>query len=460
MSFNIGLSGLRAATSDLNVTGNNIANASTTGFKQSRAEFGDVYASSLSGGRNVGSGVLVQQVAQQFTQGNIALTQRDMDAAISGRGFFILNNGGERTYTRSGIFGVDKDGYVVSNAGGRLVGYAANSFGQVELGNEVDLRIDTFRQQPNKTSEVRAAFNLDAYAPSPNPARFPDFNPNDQNTFNYASSIAVYDSEGIPHVATMYFRKDAPDPAIETGVNNDWFMWLAIDGALVNTGNPANSTASPLDPNGDHSAFVLRFDETGQLDPTTRRFVIDDWVPAYQIQNSFGSNAEPIGPLGGAGSPTYNGIVDENTSDFVLDISSSTQFGDEFNVATTSQDGYPPGQLTGTDISENGILFARFTNGKSQVLGQILLADFRNPQGLAPIGATQWAESFESGQPVRGVATTGMFGSLQAGALEDSNVELSEELVNLIIAQRNFQANAKTIETNNTITQAVINIRS
>ncbi len=460
MSFNTGLSGLRAATSDLNVTGNNIANAGTIGFKQSRAEFGDVYAASLTGSGAVGSGVLLQQVAQQFTQGNISLTERDLDVAVNGRGFFILNNGGERTYTRAGVFGVDKDGYVVSNTGGHLVGYAANAVGQVDLGNEVDLRIEAFNLQPNKTSRARVGFNLDAASAAPDAALYPTFDPTDQNTFNFASSVTIYDSEGIPHIATMYFRKDEPDPAIETGVNNDWFMWLAIDGALVNGGNPANTTDSPLDPNGDNSAFLVRFDESGRLDAGTNRFVIDDWVPARQIQSNFGSNAEPLGPLGGAATPTYNGVVDDGTSDFVLDISGSTQYGDDFNVESVNQDGFAPGQLVGTDISENGVLFARYTNGQSQILGQIILADFQNPQGLTPIGNTQWAESFESGQPTRGLATAGVFGSLQAGALEDSNVDISEELVNLIIAQRNFQANAKTIETNNAITQTVINIRS
>jgi flagellar hook protein FlgE len=349
---------------------------------------------------------------------------------------------------------------VVSNTGGHLVGYAANNAGQVDLGNEVDLRIEAFNLQPNKTSEVNLGFNLDASAAAPDAALYPEFDPADQNTFNFASSVTLYDSEGIPHVGTMYFRKDQPDPAIETGVNNDWFMWLAIDGELVNGGNPANPATAPLDPNGDQSAFLVRFNEDGTLDPATNRFVVDDWVPALQIQSVFGSNAEPLGPLGGAAAPNYNGVVDDDTSDFVLDITGSTQFGDDFNIDSVSQDGFGPGQLVGTDISDNGVLFARYTNGQSQILGQIILADFQNPQGLTPLGDTQWAESFESGQPARGIATAGVFGSLQSGALEDSNVDISEELVNLIIAQRNFQANAKTIETNNAVTQTVINIRS
>ncbi|HMV71129.1 MAG TPA: flagellar hook protein FlgE [Pseudomonadales bacterium] len=460
MSFNIGLSGLRAASTDLNVTSNNIANASTTGFKRSRAEFGDVYAASLTGRGNIGSGVLVQNIGQQFTQGNIALTQRDLDVAINGRGFFILSQGGERTYTRAGVFGLDKDGHVVSNTGGRLIGYAANASGQIDLGHEVELRIEAFNMEAKNTSRLQVNFNLDAATSAIDAGMYPAFDPTNMNTFNYASSATVYDSEGVAHVATMYFRKDQPDPAIETGVNNDWFMWMAIDGDLVNRNNPANSTASPLDPAGNHSAFRVRFDESGKLDPATTRFVIDDWVPAWQMQNHFGSNAEPLGPLGGATSPTYNGVVDQGSSDFMFEIAGSTQFGDEFTVNSLKQDGFPPGQLVGTDISDNGVLFARYTNGQAQSFGQIILADFQNPQGLTPIGNTQWAESFESGQPTRGLATTGIFGTLQSKALEDSNVDISEELVSLIIAQRNFQANAKTIETNNAITQTVINIRS
>ncbi|MBK7168657.1 MAG: flagellar hook protein FlgE [Gammaproteobacteria bacterium] len=462
MSFNTGLSGLRAATADLNVTGNNIANASTVGFKQSRAEFGDVYAASLSesGSRTIGAGVLLQKVAQQHTQGNISFTQRQLDLAINGRGFFILNESGERTYTRAGVFGVDKDGYVTSNTGGRLVGYAANSEGEVDLGNEVDLRIQAFNLPPLQTSEVRLGFNVDATAAAPDGALFPAFDPDDQRTFNHASSVSLYDSEGIPHVGTMYYRKDQPDPAIETGVNNDWFVWLEIDGTLVNAGNPANPVNAPLDINGNNSAYLVRFDEDGKLDPATNHLMVDDWVPALQIQSVFDSNAEPLGPLGGAATPTFNGVVDAGTSDFMIDISGSTQFGDDFNIDQVSQNGYGPGQLVGTQVSENGILFARYTNGQSLTLGQILLADFQNAQGLTPLGNTKWGESFESGQAVRGLATAGVFGALQSGALEDSNVDISEELVGLIIAQRNFQANAKTIETNNAITQTIINIRS
>ena len=214
MSFQTGLSGLRAATQDLNVTANNIANASTTGFKQSRTEFGDVYAASLSesGSRVVGSGVSVTRVAQQFTQGTISFTRRPLDLAINGRGFFVLDDDGARSYTRNGVFGIDKDGYVRSNTGAGLVGYAADDQGNIDLGNEQTLRIEAFNLPPNRTTEVSLGFNLDATKAAPDATLFPVFDPGDQRTFNHASSLTVYDSEGIPHVATMYYRKDQPDP--------------------------------------------------------------------------------------------------------------------------------------------------------------------------------------------------------------------------------------------------------
>lgn len=566
MSFQTGLSGLRAATADLNVTANNIANASTYGFKQSRVEFGDVYTASLaeSGSRVIGSGVGLQRVAQQFTQGTITFTRRPLDLAINGRGFFVLDEGGSRTYTRAGIFGIDKDGFLVNNAGGNLIGYAADELGNIAQGNETALRIETFKLDPQQTTSVEMGFNLDASLEAPDAVLFPSFDPSDQRTFNHAASMTVYDSEGIPHVATMYFRKDQPDPAIEQGLNNDWAVWVSIDGTLVNnndanrnqvpsatagsantsdatiaatinaaypdnyandytitfsadgtsydivqrdlttgatttvasavpyvSGSPDASLAAlgidftisdgttppaggetfhirpaiPPDQDGNATAFRIRFNTDGSLDAVpppgfVTSLVIDDWVPAQQVQSVFGSNAEPDGPNGGVAAPVFNGIVDAGFSDFSIEITGSTQFGADFAIDFLRQDGFGPGQLVGTEVDESGVLFARYTNGRSLTLGQIVLADFQNQQSLIPLGDTRWAESFDSGQPIPGLAGSGAFGALQSGALEDSNVDLSEELVDLIIAQRNFQANAKTIETNTATTQTVINIRS
>lgn len=464
MSFATGLSGLRAATADLNTTGHNIANSSTIGFKRSRAEFGDVYAASLgdSGAQVIGSGVLLQKIAQQFDQGTITYTQRSLDVAINGRGFFILDDNGARSYSRAGIFGIDKDGYVTHNNGGQLVGYAANSDGDIDLGNETTLRIEAFNLPPNQTTSVEMGVNLDATLAAPDPTGNPNFDPDDQDSYNHASSLTVYDSEGLPHIATLYFRKDQPDPALDAGNNNDWYVYVEIDGALVNTTTTDPGTGEPgIDTDNDGvadtwSAFSIQFDELGQLDSTISgngQLLIEDWVPAVQIQADLDSNAEPAGP------GTTVGVLDPDSSEFLIDLNGSTQYGDDFNIDFIRQDGYGPGNLVGTEIAENGTLFARYTNGQALTLGQILLADFPNPQGLTPLGDTTWGESFTSGAPVPGLATTGAFGALNAGALEDSNVDISEELVNLILAQRNFQSNAKTIETNNAITQTIINLR-
>jgi flagellar hook protein FlgE len=349
------------------------------------------------------------------------------------------------------------------------VGYAADAEGNIDVGNEKTLRIEAFNLPPRRTSDVKLSFNLDATKSAPDGVQFPTFDPADQRTFNHASSLTVYDSEGLPHVATLYYRKDQPNPAIESGLNNDWFVWVSIDGTLVNK-NPANagstpSAVAPLDPNGDDTAFRITFNTDGSLNNTppagfTTELTIDDWVPAAQIQSGLDSNAEPDGPNGGSATPVFNGVVDSAFSDFKIDITASTQFGDDFNLASLRQDGYGPGQLVGTEVAENGTIFARYTNGQSLVLGQVLLADFPDQQGLTPLGGSEWSESFTSGQPIPGIAGAGAFGVLKSGALEDSNVDLSEELVDLIVAQRNFQANAKTIETNTAITQTVINLRS
>jgi flagellar hook protein FlgE len=425
MAFNTALSGLRAASSDLEITGNNIANASTTGFKQSRAEFGDVYAASLSGsgGSVIGSGVLLQEVKQEFTQGAINFTDRPLDMAINGRGFFILSDSGEQVYSRAGIFGLDTEGYIVSNTGNRLQGYAADAQGNIQSGALTDLQVANTGIDPRKTGILDIAFNLDA---NQVPPALGPFDATDQNTFNHATSTSVFDSLGIPHVMSQYF--------VKTAVPNEWEMYVQIDG--VDVGNVANGGAGV--------PFTVPFNSNGTLDTgAIGSIIIDTWDP--------GTGAD-VGAAGALPLPS--------NSNFEISVSSSTQFGSDFSVASINQDGFAAGQLTGIEVSENGVVFARFTNGESLSFGKVILADFANIEGLSPLGETQWAESFESGVFVPGEALTGTFGAIQSGALEDSNVDLSEELVRLIIAQRNFQASAKTIETSNAITQTVINIRS
>ncbi|MDH1261770.1 flagellar hook protein FlgE [Pseudomonas sp. GD03944] len=475
MGFNIGLSGLRSATSDLNVTGNNIANAGTAGFKQSRAEFADLYASSMLGtGKNAqGSGVLLANVSQLFNQGNINYTQNSLDLAINGNGFFQTSNNGEIGYTRAGYFGTDRSGFIVNNFGYRLQGYPVDGNGNLQNGVVGDLRIDTTNQAPRATSTVDQTFNLNsnntvptawqgAYDASiagavdpanPTPAEIAaaraagnaTFNPTDPTTYNSSTSTNIYDTQGNAHVMTQYF--------VKTGANT-WQMNVLVDGR-----NPADPTSTAP------YTMTVGFTASGQLDTSTLvsgnydgaggpdftvdaatgRFTLNGWTPA--------AADDSVPPVWGP-----NGAL-ANATGVRIDMRSSTQFSSAFAVNAVDQDGYTTGQLAGLEIDDSGVIFARYTNKQSKVQGQVILANFANVQGLTPVGKTAWVQSFESGEPVVGTPRSGTMGSLQGGALEDSNVELSDQLVNLIVAQRNYQANAKTIETESAVTQTIINLR-
>lgn len=418
MTFNTALSGLRASNSDLEVTGNNIANASTIGFKKSRAEFGDVYANSLigTGGNQAGTGVLVNNISQQFDQGNVSFTDNSLDLAINGGGFFILSDSGTQAFTRAGYFGLDRNGFIVANNGARLQGFPADDQGGITNGVLGDLQVQTSNISPRATSEVDLEFNLNSDADVIDPATDP-FDATDQNTFNSSNSLTVYDSQGNSHILTSYFAKRG---------SNDWEAYFYIDGA--------NVVAPPFVAPQTEPSYSLNFDSVGDLTTTPPTLDVDNWNPA-------------------------NGVLTAPASNFVININNSTQVQGEFSIANVDQDGYAAGRLTGVEVDNTGIIFARYNNGEALALGQVALANFDNPQGLTPLGQTQWAESFESGLPVIGEPQSGSLGLIQSGALEESNVDLSEELVRLIIAQRNYQANAKTIETADTVTQAIINIR-
>lgn len=458
MSFNTALSGLRAANTSLAVTGNNIANASTTGFKASRTEFGDVYASSLiKSGTIAGNGVLVNAVSQQFDQGNISFTDNSLDLAINGQGFFMLDStGGDRVYTRAGEFGLDEEGFVVSNGGGKLQGLIADAQGLITGGNPQSLQVVTTNLSPSATSELVMSFNLDARELSPNSgvapaAGFTAFDPNVPSTFTHSTSQTIYDAEGVPHVMSEYFVKQLPDDAddpltvadegdpLNDGVGNAWDIYVLIDGEQVTDGGVSTGSLADAGP-AFRPAFQLNFTSSGLFDSTITdngKYTISDWVP----KDANGDENDAAGSV------------------IEIDFTDVTQFGGEFSIGATDQNGFAQGRLAGVQISDDGILFARYTNGEAQNLGQVVLASFDNPQGLSPQGETTWAESSESGQPKENVPQSGSLGSIQAGALEESNVDLSDELVGLIIAQRNFQANSKTIETANTLTQTIINLR-
>lgn len=442
MAFNTALSGLQAASASLNVTGNNIANASTTGFKSSKAEFGDVYASSvLGGGQNViGSGVTLADVGQNFSQGNLNYTKNALDLAINGNGFFIVNSQGQQQYTRNGAFGVDNSGNVVDNSGAFLQGFQASSSGQIS-GQLSNLQVVSGNLPPIQTTSLNGLVNLDSREVSPTAT---PFDPNDQDTYNHATSISVFDSQGNSHVMTKYFVKD-PAPAI-----NQWSMYVLIDGDDV--GRPAGGVAPSASSTPTRQSYTLNFSDDGALTGTVpATLVVDGWVP---VDTNGSYNGTEL-PGAAAALPTDP----PSTSNFVIDMTGSTQFGSAFAVNDINQNGFATGLLTGVDIASTGEVFARYTNGQSRILGQVALANFSNVEGLSPQGNTQWAETFESGNPIVGTPGSSSLGVIQSGALEESNVDLSQELVNLILAQRNYQANARTIETESTVTQAILQLR-
>ena len=406
MSFRISLSGMNAATADLNVTSNNIANANTTGFKQSRAEFGDVFPVSAYGlSRNaIGAGVRLNQVAQQFNQGNVEFSGKALDLAISGKGFFTLSNQGATVYSRAGNFGADRDGFVVNPSGHRLQVYMPNASGVgFDTGRLSDLQLATGDAAPRATGEVQVGSNLPADA---GPPVIAPFDPNDPTSYNHTTSLTLYDSLGASHTQQLHF--------VKTANPNEWQVHASIDGTAV--GAPA----------------TLQYSDTGELQ-----------VPAN------GLVALPAHDPGNGAAPLVVG----------LDLGGSTQYGESFNVSELVQDGHATGRLTGIEVSATGVVTAQYTNGVSTALGQVAMTSFSNPQGLQPLGDNGWAETFESGQPLRGAAGTSDLGMIQGGALEASNVDLTEQLVNMITAQRNFQANAQMISTQDQITQTVINIR-
>ncbi len=403
MPFRTALSGLNASSAELRIIGNNVANAGTTGFKESRAEFSDIFATSNLGvaSNAIGTGVRVSSVSQQFTQGNIGFTDNNLDLAISGSGFLIMNDNGISNYTRAGAMGVDRNGFVVNKQQQQLTIFQADNSGNI-TGATGPLQLDRSDIAPQATSTIDVQANLDASATAPTIA----FDPTDANSYNNSTSLTIFDSLGSPHLNTMYFRKTA---------DNTWDAFQFVDGTQVNTGAPAGES--------------ITFDSTGTItggSPTAMTFT----------------------PTGGAAAMTVN-----------VDYTSTSQFGSPFSVNALVQDGFATGRLSGIDISVTGVITSRFTNGQSRTLGQIAIATFNNAQGLRQLGDTSWAETFDSGAPLVGGPGTGSAGLIESGALEGSNVDLTKELVNMITAQRNFQANAQVITTADTITQTIINIR-
>jgi flagellar hook protein FlgE len=415
MGFQQGLSGLNAAAKNLDVIGNNVANSGTVGFKQSQAQFADVYASSLtgSGGSNVGIGTKLAVVAQQFTQGNITATNNPLDIAINGGGFFRMENGGEVTYQRNGQFQLDRLGFVVNPSGAKLTGYPADASGTLLTGAPGPLSINTADLTPQITTEVNAVLNLDSGSGVPTVTPFDMNNP---DTFNNSTAVSVFDSLGNAQTLQTFY--------VKTAVAGQWEVYAASDGVLI---DPDALTATP-DP-----VAILDFNTSGILQ-TLMPYGTPVTVPATD------TSAVP-------------------TFDVTFDFAGTTQFGSAFSVNTLNQDGYTSGRLAGFNVSADGMIQGRYTNGQSAVLGQVVLANFANPNGLQPLGNNMWAETSASGTPLVGVPDSGSLGVLQSSAVEDSNVDLTAELVNLITAQRVYQANAQTIKAQDAVLQTAVNLR-
>jgi len=405
MSFNIALTGLNAATQDLAVTSNNLANANTVGFKSSRAEFGDIYAATQTGASStaVGNGVQVQEVAQQFTQGNVETTGNNLDLAVNGNGFFTVSSSGSLQYTRGGQFQINNKGEVVTATGAALQVYPPLPNGGFNTGGLSNLTLTTNESSPNATTTAGITANLQANASVP---ANPTFDPSDPTSYTDTTSLTVYDSLGAAHTASLYFIKDATP--------NNWFVQTYIDGTAVGTPQALDYSSSG----------VLTTPANGQIA-----------LPAYT---------------------PATGAADMNIT---LNLGQTQQTGSTFAVTAVRQDGFTTGTLTGINIDETGVVQATFTNGRSVALGQIALANFANPQGLQQLGNASWAATTASGSVVQGVAGGSGFGNIQSGALEESNVDTTSALVSMITAQRAFQANAQMIQTNDQITQTIINIR-
>lgn len=404
MGFQTGLSGLNAASKNLDVIGNNVANSSTIGFKGARAEFSDVYAASLSGGgaSQIGIGTKLSAVQQLFSQGNLSTTDNPLDMAVSGNGFFRMELNGETSYTRNGQFIQDNQGFIVNSAGRYLTGYGVDTAtGLVDKTAIIPMQIDKSDIDPSASTAVNITANLDARSTAIAGA----INPSIPTTFTDTTSLTVYDSLGNDHKASVFYQKTAA---------NSWNVELYVDGANV-----------PLTP------ATLTFNTNGTIaTPAAGAFVSNSFTPT------------------GAAAQTLT-----------FDMSQVSQFGSKFGVTKLDQDGYASGRLSGFTFDSNGILSGSFTNGQIRTMGQVVLSSFPSVSNLKAVGNNEWVQTNGSGAPIDGVPNSANLGQLFSQRLEESNVDLTTELVNMITAQRVYQANAQTVKAQDSLLQTIVNLR-
>ena len=420
MSFQTGLSGLNAASRNLDVIGNNIANANTIGMKSSRAEFADLVASSIGvyGGGGAGIGVEVNNISQQFTQGNITLTGNNLDLAINGDGFFQVElPSGGTAYTRDGSFKLDNTGQIVTNGGANLLGITADPVtGAILTGGKVGpLMLPDGGEIPAQIStKITASLNLDARAD------IPTGNVQTATTAatllpaleTYGTSLSVYDAQGVDTPVSLYFtRTQSTPPAAPT--YNSWNVYSSVAGGIP------------------ESRGTVTFNANGEVATSTL-------TPVAVPDSLHAGGTFPVS----------------------IDMSNITQFGSNFGVTKLTQDGQTSGKLTEVTVDGKGIIQGKYSNGKTVAAGQLQLATFTNVQGLEAVGGNNWIKTTASGDPSSlGAPGSGNLGSLRAGALEESNVDLTAELVNMMTAQRAYQANAQTIKTQDQVMSTLVNLR-
>ncbi len=409
MSFDTGLSGLSASSTQLDVIGNNISNSSTVGFKASDVQFADVYANSLGGGgaAPVGIGVSASDISQQFSQGTISTDSNPLDIAINGNGFYQLSNNGTISYSRNGQFQLNAQGEIVNASGANLQGYNASANGVLNTGVTTNLVINAANIPPKVTTTVGSVLNLD----SSSPVLAVPFDPTNPNTFAYSTSVTVYDSLGNSHSLQTYYTNQGL-----VGANDKWNVYATLDGTSVSV-LPA-------------TVGSLTFNSAGALTttPTTIPLAI----------------------------PLTNGAANLAIS---MALTGTTQYGTSSGVNSQVQNGFSSGELTQFSAGANGIITGTYSNGQTQTLGQIVLNNFVNPGGLAAAGNNSWYATSASGAALLGTPGSGSLGVLQSDAVENSTTDLTSELVNMITAQQNYQANAQTIKTEDQITQILTTLR-
>ncbi|EOX4468912.1 flagellar hook protein FlgE [Vibrio sp. 2026] len=437
MSY-VSLSGLSAAQLDLNTTSNNIANANTYGFKESRAEFADVYSNSLftNAKTTPGGGAQASQVAQQFHEGSSIYTNNPMDLRVSGTGFFAVAKERltpqQNELTRNGAFHLNKENYMVTANDEFLLGYQVDpSSGEVSSYEPQPINIPAEFGKPKQTANIEVGVNLPANGDLKDPTQF-DFS--DPDTYNRSTSSTIYDSMGQSYKLTTYYLKDQTQP-------NTWNTYYTVTDKEGE--KPLNVAAGDAQTPTGHVGHTMKFNNDGTLASL--------------------NNGQPITSVA-LGDPTTNTTpVDMNGADpaqtLNFGLGSATQFAAPFELTKFDEDGATTGFLTKVDFDENGSVLGTYSNGENVTLGRVALVRVPNEQGLDKKGGTQWDSTQFSGDKIWGESNKGSFGTINNGMLEQSNIDMTQELVDLISAQRNFQANSRSLEVHNQLQQNILQIR-